>query len=229
MSDSNEDTNGEEKERESLLSEYEKHRDEIHLLMELQDKLFIRAITAVGAIVGYAFYRPGNKVLLSLVPFAIGLFFIRYISCSQGIARLAVHIREIENKIDVDGFDWEAQFGVTAESADAYDFAPVIALYLTVGLLYVISIVIALVTIQRTSIKPFNEYLGLKIAVSGYSAFTLILLYVSVSSILTIRNHRKQFWREESDEPPTIIDIEMKNIAEKIRKQLPKREGDDEN
>lgn len=218
---STESVTAEEKKRktESLLTEYEKHRDEIHLLMELQDKLFVRAITAVGAIIGYAFYRPENRILLSLVPLAIGLFFVRYISCTQTIVRLAVHIRDIEDEIEADEFDWEARFGVTSEAADVYDFPSIFTLYLTVGLLYAVSVVVSLVVVRDvvTGLQRFDLRFATGVATLGYVLFTSILTYVSVSNFLTIRDHRRQYGHDENDDPPTFLDIEPDGITERVR------------
>lgn len=203
---------------ESLLTEYEKHRDEIHLLMELQDKLFVRGVTAVGAIIGYAFYRPENRILLSLVPFAIGLFFVRYISCTQTIVRLAVHVRKIEDEIGFEQFDWEGQYGVTSETADVYDFPSIVTLYLTVGVLYFVSVVVSLVVVQEFVIEfqGFDLRITSEVVTLGYVFFTSILTYVSASNFFTIRDRRRQFGHGEGDDAPTILDVDPSEIADRF-------------
>ncbi|MFB6219969.1 MAG: hypothetical protein ABEH90_00900 [Halolamina sp.] len=178
---------------EALLVEYENHREEIRLIEELQDRLFVRGIAVLGALVGYAFYRPENKPLLAFLPFVFGLFFVRYISLARGMSLLASHIHEIERRIDVERFDWESRFGMTSESAAVYERVPLVAVYTLVALLYVFSIGVG-ITVTPDGTVPF---LGRSIDSNDigwlYGFFSLFLLLVAGSSIRTVLARRRRF------------------------------------
>lgn len=206
--------------RKVLLKQYEKHREEVQLIMKLQDKLFMRSITAIGAIIGYSFYRSNNIILISVIPFAIGLFFIRHLSLSRGIVRVAGHLRQIEEQFDIDGFDWETNHGATSESASVYSIGPAVALYLVVTVLYFGAILSSILVIRTSSLTLLGYEIGVLIASIGYTILTTVLLLVATSSFMSIRQMREQFIRNNDEDDATLIDTGLHDVVNRTRTHL---------
>lgn len=96
---------------EVLALKYNKIREEIQLEKELGHRRATQGIAAVGLVAGYALLSE-QPTLFALVPLLIVFIFVLTVASVNEVLLLSWQAYEIEEVIDVEGFDYEHELGV---------------------------------------------------------------------------------------------------------------------
>jgi len=183
-----------EHDRKTALSvQYQELREEIHQLLDQNDRRDFRGIVAIGGIIGYALSAEFYVILASL-PLIIGYIFVIKVKTMIPVLYLAHHCAEIEDAIGVDEFSWETDYGGLKENERDYpkygflwrelswSDAPNLVKFIIGIIAYVLSIGVAIYVIW-----DFFDQLAYRIAVivavsMFYIIFSGLLFFVYCSS-----------------------------------------------
>lgn len=175
----------------TLLTEYEELRAEMRVHLREHGRIWVRGIAAVGLISGYAFYAPNGLILLTIIPFVLGIFFIVYTSVSNWMTRIAMQIAAIEDEIDVEKFDFETNTGAV-ESFDLKSKVHIGVLYVLSLCIYLATLIIGLYVVKNQPTTPgiYGLYLTHDILFIIYLLLTISLFAVGVSHIMITREEK---------------------------------------
>ncbi|WP_313694036.1 hypothetical protein [Halorarum halobium] len=118
------------------LAQYRELREEIRAVNEKSTTTMTRGIGACGLIAAYGLYQPSSRVVIAVIPVVVGVLFVVHALNMCWVARLATHIVELQNSIDVDGFDWEREYGMFRSDETIWERVPRAAFYALLCLVY---------------------------------------------------------------------------------------------
>lgn len=172
---------------EILLTHYTVLREELRKKNDYGEKRITRGIASAAVVTGYAFYDEAY-IVLSVIPVIIAVLAITQVYESNWGVRLARHIDEIQNEIDVEFFCWERKHGI-GNRFDAAELIPLMSLGLVVFIIYAVSILLSMEYIEReTPVQLYAFTLTARDFLYGYGVLTLfVLLSLGAFFIIYVR------------------------------------------
>lgn len=177
--------------RDTLLTQYRQTRQDLRQKIDRNDRRFIRGVVLLGLILGYAF-QTDTQILVIFIPLILGFLFTLGIQRWIDVNFLARQCLDIEEKIEIDEFGWETEYGrlvtenrrhIDGPWGSRWDKFPFQVGYAVGFLTYLGFILYSIWLLVSTGysfwvLDTFDTLVGVAVF---YSIFTIVLILVLIS------------------------------------------------
>lgn len=173
---------------EVLLKQYEQLRQEALYRIRLRGRRFTRVILSALAFLGVAFFSgpitpEGSELgisprfVIASIPLFLSFLLFEEMRSAKGLVRIGRQCKQIEDKIDVNGFNWESKYGGFAEETFIGRFPSRIS-YLSLIAIYILFAVMGLRALGWSA--PWTKINSSIVLLAGLFYSTLIgLVHIS--------------------------------------------------